>query len=107
MRERFQSPPFREDLGGLNTDGHEDGEVALIRGWTRRRRRDANRVLFSKSSLQGGFRRGVTSYGKNIEEAASRSLNQLSAIDFDGIYYRDDIGYEFITQIDTKRAKGH
>ena len=57
LRERFQSPPFREDLGGLNTDGHEDGEVALIRGWTRRRRRDANRVLFSKSSLQGGFRR--------------------------------------------------
>ena len=49
----------------------------------------------------------VTSYGKNIEEAASKSLDQLSAIDFDGIYYRDDIGYEFITRMDTKRAKRH
>jgi len=37
----------------------------------------------------------VTSYGKNISEAAERSLNVLERIDFEGIYYRTDIGYEF------------
>lgn len=38
----------------------------------------------------------VTAFGKDIEQAVHRSLDQLSSIDFDGIYYRDDIGYEFL-----------
>jgi phosphoribosylamine---glycine ligase len=38
----------------------------------------------------------VTSYGKNIAEAAGRSLDILKEeIDYDGIYYRTDIGFEF------------
>jgi phosphoribosylamine--glycine ligase len=38
----------------------------------------------------------VTSYGNNVAEAAARSLEILKEdIDFDGIYYRTDIGYEF------------
>jgi phosphoribosylamine--glycine ligase len=38
----------------------------------------------------------VTSYGKNIAEAAGRSLEILrEEIDYDGIYYRSDIGFEF------------
>jgi len=38
----------------------------------------------------------VTSYGKNIADAAARSLEILKEeIDYDGIYYRTDIGYEF------------
>ncbi|HEX4374389.1 MAG TPA: phosphoribosylamine--glycine ligase, partial [Puia sp.] len=39
----------------------------------------------------------VTSYGKNIGDAAARSLEILKEdIDYDGIYYRTDIGFEFL-----------
>jgi phosphoribosylamine--glycine ligase len=37
----------------------------------------------------------ATSYGKNIREAAENSILMLEDIDFEGIYYRTDIGYEF------------
>lgn len=38
----------------------------------------------------------VTALGKDIEQAVNKSLHQLATIDFDGIYYRRDIGYEFL-----------
>lgn len=38
----------------------------------------------------------VTSYGSDIAEAVNTSLDALGYISFDGIYYRSDIGYEFI-----------
>jgi len=38
----------------------------------------------------------VTSYGKNIQEAAEQSLEVLQHIEFNGMHYRRDIGYEFI-----------
>lgn len=38
----------------------------------------------------------VTSFGENIEEAVNTSLDVLEYIEFDGIHYRKDIGYEFI-----------
>jgi len=39
----------------------------------------------------------VTSFGKNIAQASSLSLEILkNEIDYDGIYYRTDIGYEFM-----------
>lgn len=38
----------------------------------------------------------VTALAKDIEQAVHKSLDQLSSIDFDGIYYRQDIGYEFL-----------
>ncbi len=41
----------------------------------------------------------VTSYGENIEEAAGCSLDVLMNMHFDGMYYRSDIGYEFITPV--------
>lgn len=37
----------------------------------------------------------VTSYGESVDEAVSNSLEMMSLIDFDGIYYRNDIGWEF------------
>ena len=40
----------------------------------------------------------VTSYGSSIEEAVDTSLDALQYIQFEGIYYRTDIGYEFIPQ---------
>jgi len=48
-----------------------------------------------KIITNGGRVLCVTSYGKNIAEAADRSLQVLEGIDFDGIYYRSDIGFEF------------
>jgi phosphoribosylamine---glycine ligase len=39
----------------------------------------------------------VTSLHKDLGEAVKNSLEILSQIDFDGIYYRRDIGYEFIS----------
>ncbi len=38
----------------------------------------------------------ITSYGKHIEEAADTSLDMMSYVNYNGIYYRSDIGYEFI-----------
>jgi phosphoribosylamine--glycine ligase len=38
----------------------------------------------------------VTSYGKNIAEAVKISRSVLAKIDFEDMYFRRDIGYEFI-----------
>ncbi|HEV8284075.1 MAG TPA: phosphoribosylamine--glycine ligase [Chitinophagaceae bacterium] len=48
-----------------------------------------------KIITNGGRVLCVTSYGKNISEAIGHSLDVLERIDFEGIYYRTDIGYEF------------
>lgn len=37
----------------------------------------------------------ATSFGKSIKEAAEKSADALSGIDFEGMYFRRDIGYEF------------
>jgi phosphoribosylamine--glycine ligase len=41
----------------------------------------------------------VTSFGSDIEEAANTSFDVMSYIDFEGMYYRPDIGYEFINKV--------
>ncbi|MEI9912089.1 MAG: phosphoribosylamine--glycine ligase [Bacteroidota bacterium] len=38
----------------------------------------------------------VTSFGEDIEDAVNTSLDVLDHIDYDGMFYRTDIGYEFI-----------
>jgi phosphoribosylamine--glycine ligase len=43
----------------------------------------------------GGRVLAVTSYGQNITEAVKRSLKIIEFIEFEGMYYRGDIGYEF------------
>jgi phosphoribosylamine--glycine ligase len=37
----------------------------------------------------------VTSYGESVEEASESAVEVMSEIDFEGMYYRRDIGYEF------------
>ena len=49
-----------------------------------------------KVVTNGGRVITVTSYGSDLEDAVSKSLNILDHIEFDGIYYRTDIGYEFL-----------
>ncbi len=55
------------------TQGNENGEV----------RTNGGRVL------------AVTSFAEDIKTAAYKSKANLEIIDFDGIYFRPDIGYEF------------
>lgn len=43
----------------------------------------------------GGRVLALTAYGKDLKEAASASRNALKNINFEGIYFRTDIGYEF------------
>ncbi len=44
----------------------------------------------------GGRVMTITSQGNSIKEAVDKSKNILSQISFDGMYFRNDIGYEFI-----------
>lgn len=43
----------------------------------------------------GGRVLAVSSYGKTLSEAVSKSKKTLGTISFEGMYYRKDIGYEF------------
>lgn len=43
----------------------------------------------------GGRVLAVTSFGETVHKAAQRSIKIMEFIDFQGIYYRKDIGYEF------------
>lgn len=49
-----------------------------------------------KIVTNGGRVLCVTSYGPDINEAVSSSLEVLDHINYEGIYFRNDIGYEFI-----------
>lgn len=44
----------------------------------------------------GGRVLAITSLGKNIEDALKKSYEALGTIDYDGIYYRSDIGFDLI-----------
>jgi len=44
----------------------------------------------------GGRVLAVTSYGNNIADAMNKSKKVLEQIHFEGMYYRRDIGYEFV-----------
>jgi phosphoribosylamine--glycine ligase len=48
-----------------------------------------------KIVTNGGRVLCVTSFAKDITEAVNTSLDVLDHIDFEGMYYRTDIGYEF------------
>lgn len=48
-----------------------------------------------KLVTNGGRVLSVTSFGKNIADAVQLSKNALSNVDFEGMYFRSDIGYEF------------
>jgi phosphoribosylamine--glycine ligase len=41
----------------------------------------------------GGRVLGVTTAGESLQEALARAYQALSEIEFEGIYYRHDIGY--------------
>jgi phosphoribosylamine---glycine ligase len=51
-----------------------------------------------KVVTNGGRVLCITSYGKSVYEAVQKSKESLKKIDYDGMYYRKDIGYEFAPQ---------
>jgi phosphoribosylamine--glycine ligase len=49
-----------------------------------------------KITPNGGRVLCVTSYAGSIQDAIRKSVAVLTQIDFDGMYFRRDIGYEFL-----------
>jgi len=49
-----------------------------------------------KVVTSGGRVLCVTAYADSLPDAIQRSVNVLRKIDFDGMYFRKDIGYEFV-----------
>jgi phosphoribosylamine---glycine ligase len=72
-------------ISGLNTT--HDGSLVFHSG-TRLEKGD---VVTS-----GGRVLCVTSYAGSLQDAIRKSMTVLTQIDFDGMYYRRDIGYEFL-----------
>ena len=68
------------------TDSVLEGTIIFHAGT----KQEGNKVL-----TNGGRVLAVTSFGNSIAEAAEQSNYMLEQIYFDGIYYREDIGYEF------------
>jgi len=44
----------------------------------------------------GGRVLAITSYGKNIENALAKSYESIRKIEFEGAFYRNDIGYDLV-----------
>jgi phosphoribosylamine--glycine ligase len=65
---------------------------------------NGNTIIFHAGTMpanedvltNGGRVLAVSSYGETIAEAAVRSKKALENISFKGMYYRNDIGYEFV-----------
>lgn len=53
------------------------------------------KMVLNELQTNGGRVLAVTSFGNTIKEAAALSNGLLENIAFDGMYYRNDIGYEF------------
>jgi phosphoribosylamine--glycine ligase len=55
-------------------------------------------TLLEKGAVvtNGGRVLCVTSYAGSLPDALRKSITVLTQIDFDGIYFRRDIGYEFL-----------
>ncbi len=74
-------------IEGLNS-GDDTGNTITFHAGTRM---EGDDVL-----TNGGRVLAVSSYGSTIAEGAERSKKTLENISFDGMYYRHDIGYEFV-----------
>lgn len=75
---------------GLVIDGlgeHETADSFVFHSGTKQKENDV--------VTNGGRVLAITSFGKNIQDAALKSKELLRNIHFEGINYRRDIGYEF------------
>ena len=51
----------------------------------------------ARCCTNGGRVLCVTSYAGSLQDAIRKSMTVLTQIDFDGMYFRRDIGYEFLS----------
>lgn len=72
-----------KEISGLN----DTGDSIIFHAGTKA---DGDKIL-----TNGGRVLAVSSYGKNIHEAVAKSNAAIEKINFEGKYYRKDIGYEF------------
>ncbi len=54
----------------------------------------ARLMIADEIKTNGGRVLAVTSFGKNYQEAIDQSFSQLEKIQYEGIYYRKDIGFD-------------
>jgi phosphoribosylamine--glycine ligase len=73
-------------INGLNQTANQSNTIIFHAGTTL----NGNEVV-----TNGGRVLAISSYGSNITEAVQYSKEVLGQITFDGMYYRNDIGYEF------------
>lgn len=81
--------PNEHEIGKIITglsDTKIEGTIVFHAGT----KQEGDKVLTS-----GGRVIAVTSFGNSIAEAAEQSNYMLEQIDFEGMYFREDIGYEF------------
>lgn len=55
----------------------------------------------NKVLTKGGRVLAITSFGDNIADAAKQSGNVLNSLFFEGMYFRNDIGFEFSNKADS------
>ena len=51
-------------------------------------------LLDNKVLTDGGRVMAITSYGSNFKEALRKSYQSIDKLNFDGMYYRKDIGFD-------------
>lgn len=74
-------------ITGLNQDDDNDNTIIFHAG---------TKLVEDDVLTNGGRVLAVSSYGSTIGEAAGQSKKALEKISFNGMYYRHDIGYEFV-----------
>lgn len=77
-------------ISGLNDTGDDNEDTIIFHAGTKFADEDV--------VTNGGRVLAVSSYGDTITNAAQRSKQALASISFNGMYFRNDIGYEFDTQ---------
>jgi phosphoribosylamine--glycine ligase len=75
---------------GFNISGIDERYGAQSMVFQAGTKKDGDETLTS-----GGRVLCVTSYGEDLQDAVNTSLDILDHIDYEGMYYRTDIGYEF------------
>jgi len=78
---------FKKGKQITRLENNTENEVLVFHAGTRN--------INGKIVTNGGRVLAITAYGNNIKEAVSKSLETASQIDFEGKYFRKDIGYEF------------
>ena len=85
MHKRYLREPTPQKGKTITGIDSVDGSVVFHAG---------TKVVSKEVKTSGGRVLAVTSYGKDHKEALSKSYESLEKIDFEGMYYRKDLGFD-------------